>query len=206
MGKTTSKNPRTEKQVLKKISDWCKDKMKSDWAGGVYENIEVQKNEYDKLLESTGKKKIIDGTIIGKYTEKYQKKRKERIKDKVKGCLISELEFEEHCSKRYNILTDMLTITVPLRKLPYWRNDIPQYYIKIDKDDTPFMINYREIYKRRNDLSKMPKQGKWQRNDQITRIDAAVRKNRESNWPEYVIQGWDNIFEELNRVVELSNF
>ena len=183
------KLPRTEAEVLQKIADWCTD---------LHPKVEVQKSEYEKLIESTGEKKIIDATIIGNY------KRKRR--SGAKGCLIAELEFEEHKSKKYVILKDMLMITIPLRKLPYWRNDIPQYWIKVDKDGTPFMINYRYVYENRGNLDKMHRQGKWQNNDQITRIKVAERKDKKVKWPKYVIIGWDKIFKELNRVIKLSGF
>jgi hypothetical protein len=183
------KVPRSESEVLEKIVGWCAD---------THPRVEVQKAEYEKLIEKTGKKKIIDATLIGKY--------KRRSKSGAKGCLIAELEFEEHKSKKYSILGDMTEITALLRKLDYWRNDIPQYWIKIDRDGTPFMINYREIYDRRRDLDKMHKSGKWQEHDQITRIKAVVRKTKKSKWPKHVLIGWDKIFKELNRVINLAGF
>lgn len=189
MEKVDNKSPRTEKQVLKKVADWCKNK---------HPRVEVQKSEYEKLIEFTGEKKIIDATIIGKY--------KRKSKSGAKGCLIAELEFEEHRSKEYNILTDMLMITIPLRKLPYWRNDIPQYYIKVDKDGTPFMVNYRYVYENRDKLDKMPRTSQWKNNDQIIRIKIAERESKRDKWPKYVITEWNNIFKELNRVIKLSGF
>ena len=183
------KLPRTELEVLNKIVAWCKDR---------HPKVEVQKAEYEKLIEKTGKKKIIDATLIGQY--------KRRSKAGAKGCLIAELEFEEHKSKKYSILDDMTEITALLRKLDYWRNDIPQYWIKIDRDATPFMINYREIYDRRRDLDQMHRSGQWQEHDQITRIKAAVRETKESKWPKHVIIGWDEIFKELHKVVKLAGF
>ena len=184
-----TKLPRTEEEVLNKIVDWCADR---------HPRVEVQKAEYEKLIEKTGKKKIIDATLIGQY--------KRRSRSGAKGCLIIELEFEEHKSKKYSILEGMTEITALLRKLDYWRNDIPQYWIKIDRDATPFMINYREIYDRRRDLNKMRPSGKWQEHDQITRIKAATRKTKESKWPKHVIIGWDKILKELHRVVRLAGF
>ena len=174
---------------MNKIVDWCADK---------HPRVDVQKADYEKLIEKTGKKKIIDATLIGRY--------KRRSRSGAKGCLIVELEFEEHKTKKYSILEDMTEITALLRKLDYWRNDIPQYWIKIDRDGTPFMINYREIYDRRRDLNQMHRSGKWQDHDQITRIKAATRKTKESKWPKHVIIGWDKIFKELHRVVRLSGF
>ena len=189
MPKAKVKVPRNEPEVLQKISDWCTD---------LHPRVEVQKSEYEKLIESTGEKKIIDATIIGKY--------KRKSKSGAKGCLITELEFEEHQSKKYSILNDMPMITIPLRKLPYWRNDIPQYWLKVDKDGTPFMINYRYVYENRNNLDKMFRQGKWQNNDQITRIKVADRKDKKAKWPKYVIVGWDKIFKELDKVIKLAGF
>jgi hypothetical protein len=183
------KSPRTESEVLQKIVDWCTD---------LHPNVEVQKSEYEKLIESTGEKKIIDATMIGKY--------KRKSKSGAKGCLIAELEFEEHQAKKYSILKDMAMITVPLRKLPYWRNDIPQYWLKVDKDGTPFMINYRYISENSDNLDKMQRQGRWQNNDQIVRIKVAERKDKKSDWPKYVIIGWDKIFKELNKVLKLAGF
>ena len=189
MVKKKSSLPRSEPEVLGKISDWCSDK---------HPRVKIQKSEYEKLIEKTGEKKVIDATLIGKY--------KRRSKSGSKGCLIAELEFEEHKSKRYSILEDMLMITIPLRKLYYWRNDIPQYWIKVDKDGTPFMINFRFVFDNRDDLDKMNRQGKWQRNDQITRIKVAERPNKKADWPKYVIIGWDKIFKELNKVIKLAGF
>ena len=180
---------RTEKEVLDKIVDWCADK---------HPRVEVQKAEYEKLIEKTGRKRIIDVTLIGQY--------KRRSRSGAKGCLIAELELEEHKSKKYSILDGMTEITALLRKLDYWRNDIPQYWIKIDRDGTPFMINFREIYDRRRDLNKMNPSGQWQAHDQTTRINAAVRKTKESEWPKHVIIGWEKIFKELHRVSRLAGF
>lgn len=183
------KLPRTEAEVLNKIVDWCKDR---------HPRVEVQKAEYEKLIEKTGKKKIIDATLIGKY--------KRRSRAGAKGCLIAELEFEEHRSKKYSILKDMTNITVVLRKLDYWRNDIPQYWLKIDKDGTPFMINYNEIYERRDELDQMHRTAQWRDHDQITRIIAASRETKKDKWPKYVVVGWDNIFKELHRKIKLAGF
>jgi hypothetical protein len=184
------KQPRTELEVLDKISDWCADR---------HPRVEIQKSKYEKLVEKTGEKKIIDATLIGKY--------KGKSKSGATECLIAELEFEEHQSKKnYIILKDMTKITVPLRKLYYWRNDIPQYWIKIDKDGTPFMINYRHINDNCNNLDKMPRQGIWQNNDQITRIVPAERKSKKDKWPKHVIIGWEKIFKELHRVIRLARF
>jgi len=184
-----AKTPRKESEVLKKIVAWCEDK---------HPKVEVQKCEYEKLIESTGKKKIIDATIIGRY--------KGKSRSGAVGCLIAELEFEEHQSKRYSILEGMLMITIPLRKLDYWRQDISQYWIKIDKDGTPFMVNYRHVYENRGELDKMNKQGKWQNDDQIVRIKVAERKDKKSKWPKYIIIGWDKIFKELSKVIKLAGF
>ena len=183
------KTPRKESQVLKKISEWCEDK---------HPKVEVQKCEYEKLIEETGKKKIIDATIIGRY--------KRKARSGAIGCLIAELEFEEHQSKKYSILKDMPMITIPFRKLYYWRADIPQYWIKIDKDGTPFMVNYRHVIENKCELDKMPKQGKWQNDDQVIRIKVAERKDKTEDWPKHVIIGWDGIFKELNKVIKLAGF
>lgn len=189
MVKKIVKSVRKESEVLEKISDWCKDR---------HPTAEVQKSEYEKLIESTGEKKIIDATIIGYY------KRKSRAG--AKGCLIAELELEEHKQTKYSILNDMTEITALLRKLAYWRNDIPQFWIKIDKDGTPFMINYRHISENRQNLKKMNPYGKFTSNEQTTRIIAAQRENVESKWPSYVIVGWDNVLKELHRIIKLAGF
>ena len=189
MSKTKSKICRNEEEVLQKISDWCKDS---------HPKVEVQRSEYEKLVEKTGEKKIIDATIIGKYVRK--------SRSGAKGCLIAELEFEEHKSKKYSILNDMLMITIPLRKLFYWRNDIPQYYIKIDRDGTPFMINYKHVYENRDNLDKMIPTSKWKNNDQITRIKIVERDNKSSKWPKHVIIGWDKIFKKLHGTIRLAGF
>ena len=97
-------------------------------------------------------------------------------------------------------------ITVPLRKLDYWRSDIPQYWVKIDNDGTPFMINYRHIYENRGELDRMPRQGKWQNDDQVVRIKAAERKSKTAKWPKYVIIGWDKVLKELNKIIRLAGF
>lgn len=186
---TTVKKPRKESSVLKKISDWCEQ---------THPKAEVQKCEYEKLIEETGQKKIIDCTIIGRY--------KKRKSNNAIGILIAELEFEEHQNSKYSILDDMLMITIPLRKLYYWRNDIPQYWIKIDKDGTPFMINYKYVFENRCNLDKMHRQGRWQNDDQTTRIKVAERATKEDKWPKEVIIGWDGIFKELDKIIKLAAF
>jgi len=180
---------RSEEEVLEKISQWCTDK---------HPRVEVQKSEYEKLIEKTGKKKIIDATIIGHY--------KRTPKSGAKGCLIAELEFEEHKQKRYSILNGTTKITALLRKLPYWRADIPQYWIKIDRDGTPFMINYNYIWENRKNLDRMGHYKQYTRHDQTTRIIAAERETKKSLWPKYVIIGWGPIFRELDRVIKLAGF
>jgi len=187
--KKVVKTARNEPEVLEKVSDWCKDR---------HPTVEIQKCEYEKLIESTAEKKVIDATVIGYY--------KHRSRSGAKGCLIAELEFEEHKQSKYSILEDMTEITALLRKLAYWRNDIPQYWLKIDKDGTPFMINYRYISDNRQNLKKMNPYGRYTSHEQTTRIIAAQRENTESKWPSYVIIGWDNIFKELHRVIKLAGF
>jgi len=180
--------PRKELEVLEKVSEWCKDK---------HPQVDVQKSKYEKLIESTGEKKIIDTTLIGRY--------KKKSKSGAKGVLIAELEFEEH-QKNYSILKDMVKITIPLRKLYYYRNDIPQYWIKIDSDGTPFMINYRYIYENQEETVGMRPFGSFTKKDQLTRIIAAQREDKKSGWPRYVIVGWDKIFKELNKHVRKAGF
>jgi hypothetical protein len=181
--------PKAEKDVLEKISDWCADR---------HPRVEVQKSEYEKLIEKTGEKKIIDATVIGRY--------KRKSKSGAKGCLIAELEFEEHKQKKYSILKDMTKITCVIRKLSYWRNDIPQYWIKVDSDGTPFMINYRHVYENRHITEGMPSYQQYTRPDQTIRIIAADREDKNNVWPKHVIVGWDKIFKELHRVVRLAKF
>lgn len=180
---------RTEEEVLKKISDWCK-----EW----HEDVKVQKSECEKLIECTGEKKIIDATLIGDYRRK--------AKSGAKRCLIAELEFEEHKQKKYSILKDMTKITALLRKLDYWRNDIPQYWVKIDKEGIPFMINYKKIWENRGKLEKMEPFAQFRSMKQLTRIIAADREDKKSEWPKYVLIGWDDIFKELGRVIRLAGF
>lgn len=181
--------PKTEGDVLEKISDWCTDR---------HPRVEVQKSEYEKLIEKTGEKKIIDATIIGHY--------KRKSKSGAKGCLIAELEFEEHKQTEYLILKDMLKITCVLRKLPYWRNDIPQYWIKVDGDGTPFMINYRYIYDNRHSTEGMKAYKQYTKPDQTIRIIVVDRESKEDNWPTYVMIGWEKIFKELHRVLLIAKF
>lgn len=182
------KKPKKENDVRNKISKWCTE---------LHPQVEVQKLEYAKLIEETGEKKVIDATIIGHY--------KKISRAKTKGCLISELEFEEHQGD-YSILKDMLMMTIPLRKLGYYRHDIPQYYIKIDKDGVPFMVNFKEIYLRRDDKDRMRCKGRWTSTDQVVRIVFARRDTKEDEWPDYVVIGWDNIFKELDKVIKLAGF
>jgi hypothetical protein len=180
---------RTEEEVLKKVSDWCR-----EW----HDDVKVQKLECEKLIESTGEKKIIDATLIGCYNKK--------ARSGAKRCLIAELEFEEHKQKKYSILKDMTKITALLRKLDYWRNDIPQYWVKIDKEGIPFMINYKHIWENRGKLEKMEPYAQYRSAKQITRIVAAEREDKVSDWPKYVIIGWDSIFKELGRIIRLAGF
>ena len=188
MPERNSKLPRTETEVRKKLVDWAAVK---------HPRVEIQKDTVAKLVAKTGKKKIIDTTILGNY--------KRKSKFGAKKLLIAELEFEEH-KRDYSILNDMLMITIPLRKLDYWRNDIYQYWIKIDSDGTPFMINYRHIYENRHELDRMNRQGKWQNDDQVVRIKVAERKSKTAEWPKYVLIGWDSVFKELNKIIRLAGF
>ena len=189
MPKRQKAMPRTESEVLEKIAAWCLDR---------HPRVEVQKSEYEKLIEETGEKKIIDATMIGRYAR--------ASKSGAKGCLIAELEFEEHRQTKYSILKDMKKITIPLRKLRYWRNDIPQYWIKVDNDGTPFMINYRYVYENRHNKENMRPYGRYNRPDQTIRIIVAERKDKTKRWQNSVIIGWDNIFKELHRVLKLAGF
>jgi hypothetical protein len=182
------KKPKKENDVREKISEWCSE---------LHPQVEIQKLEYAKLIEETGEKKVIDATVIGHYNK--------ISRAGTKGCLISELEFEEHQGD-YSILKDMLMITIPLRKLDYWRNDIPQYYIKIDKGGIPFMVNFKQIYAHKEDKDRMRCQGKWTETKQVVRIVFARRNTKTSDWPDYVIVGWDNIFKELDKVIRLAGF
>ena len=183
--------PREENDVREKIGEWL-DKQ--------HPLVEIQKEEYSKLIEKTGEKKIIDATLIGYNKRKAGRRRK----NEMKGTLLIELEFEEH-KANYSILKSQSQITFVLRKLAYWRADIAQYWIKIDKNGTPFMINFRYIYKNRDKLVKMEKQGKFTKPDQLIRIIAA-EKDVDGNWPDYVITGWDDLFKELDRVIKLGGF
>lgn len=189
MTKKSKAVPRKEAEVLEKIVDWCSDR---------HPKVEVQKSEYEKLIEETGVKKIIDATMIGRYAKK--------SRSGAKGCLIAELEFEEHRQTKYSILKDMVKITIPLRKLYYWRNDIPQYWIKVDKDGTPFMINYKYVYENRHKKENMAPYKQYKNPDQTIRIIVAERKDKERRWQNSVIIGWENIFKELHRVVKLAGF
>jgi len=183
--------PREENDVREKIGGWLAKQ---------HPLVEIQKEEYGKLIEKTGEKKIIDATLIGYSKRKAGRPRK----NEMKGTLLIELEFEEH-KANYSILKSQSKITFVLRKLAYWRADIAQYWIKIDKNGAPFMINFRYIYKNRDKLVKMDKQGKFTKPDQLIRIIAA-EKDADGNWPDYVIIGWDNLFKELDRVVKLGGF
>jgi len=187
--KKLNKLPRKEEEVRNKISAWCSDS---------HPKVEVQGPRYEKLVEKSGKKKVIDASLIGRY--------KHKPPSGAEGCIIAELEFEEHKQKKYSILEDMTEITIVLRKLDYWRHDIPQYFIKIDRDGTPFMINFRYIYENRNKLVSMSPYKQYTSHEQITRIVAAERKNKDAKWPKYVIIGWEKILKELNRVVKLAGF
>lgn len=189
--KISSTRPRKEDNVRKKIGDWL-DKH--------HPSVEIQKEEFAKLIEKTGEKKMIDASLIGHYKRKVGRRRKEEMK----GLLISELEFEEHQAS-YSILETQKKITALLRKLPYWRADIAQYWIKIDKDGTPFMINYNYIEKNKDKLVRMEKHGQFTKTDQITRIIAA-EKDINGNWPDYVVIGWKALFKELDRVIKLGGF
>jgi len=186
-----TKRPRKESDVREKIGEWL---------AKHHSSVEIQKEKYSKLIEKTGEKKIIDATLIGRN----KKKAGRRKKDEMKGTLLIELEFEEH-KANYSILKDQNRITFVLRKLAYWRADIAQYWVKIDKDGAPLMINFKHIYENRDKLIKMDKQGKFTKPDQLIRIIAAER-DENGNWPDYVIIGWDNLFKELDRTIKLGGF
>jgi len=189
--KESISRPRKEDNVRKKIGEWLAE---------YHPSVEIQKEEYAKLIEKTGEKKMIDASLIGHYKRKVGRRRREEMK----GIILAELEFEEHQAS-YSILKDQKMITALLRKLAYWRADIPQYWIKIDKDGTPFMINFRHIYENRDKLVKMGKHKQFTKPNQITRIVAA-EKDEGGSWPDYVIIGWDKLFKELDRIMRLGGF
>ena len=196
--KATSK-PRKEDNVREKIGMWLEEHHPA---------VEIQKVKYGKLIEATGEIKIIDASLIG-YYKKRPGRPKKGGQPGIKGVILAELEFEEHASRKYSILKDMCKITSLLRKLYYHRADIAQYWIKVDKDGTPFMINYNQIKKMSEDRAnweKMPATGKFTKPDQLIRIVAAIRSNKKSNWPDYVIIGWDDLFKELDRLLKFGNF
>jgi len=41
--------------------------------------------------------------------------------------------------------------------------------------------------------------------NQLIRIVAA-EKDEEGNWPDYVLIGWDKLFDELSRIIKLAGF
>jgi len=198
--KKTMSKPRKEDNVREKIGSWLEDH---------HPMVEIQKVKYGKLIEATGEIKIIDASLIGRYKKKVEKKKKKGEEDIIKGVLLAELELEEHETKKYSILKDICKITFLLRKLYYHRADIAQYWIKVDKDGTPFMINYNQIKRMsedRKNWEKMPATGKFTRPDQLIRIVAAKRPNKKANWPDYVIVGWDDLFKELDRILKFGDF
>lgn len=191
--------PRKEDNVREKIGAWLEEHHPS---------VEIQKVKYGKLIESTGEIKIIDASLIG-YYKKGRGRPKKASRPELKGVILAELEFEEHESRRYSILKDMCKITSLLRKLYYHRADIAQYWIKVDRDGTPFMINYNQIKKMSEDKKnweKMRATGKFTKPDQLIRIVAARRKNKKADWPDYVIIGWEDLFKELDRLLKFGNF
>jgi hypothetical protein len=193
-----SSKPRKEDDVRDKISAWLHE---------YYKDVEIQKEKYAKLIEETGEKKIIDASLIGRYKKDKKKKEKKDLKKEEKkpeGVIIAELEFEEHQAS-YSVLKDKTKITALLRKLAYWRADIPQYWIKIDKDGTPFVLNFRYIYENRNKLVRMGRYRNFTKPNQLIRIVAA-EKDEEGNWPDYVLIGWDKLFDELSRIIKLAGF
>jgi len=197
--KKAANKPRKEDNVREKIGVWLEDHHPA---------VEIQKVKYGKLIEATGEIKIIDASLIGYYKKRIGRPKKGG-QPGIKGVILAELEFEEHESRRYSILKDMCKITSLLRKLYYHRGDLAQYWIKVDRDGTPFMINYNQIKKMSEDKKnweKMPATGKFTKPDQLIRIIAAKRPNKKADWPDYVIIGWDDLFKELDRLLKFGNF
>jgi len=199
VSKKAANKPRKEDNVREKIGVWLEEHHPA---------VEIQKVKYGKLIESTGEIKIIDASLIGYYKKRVGSPKKGG-QPEIKGVILAELEFEEHASRKYSILKDMCKITSLLRKLYYHRADIAQYWIKVDKDGTPFMINYNQIKKMsedRGNWEKMPATGKFTKPDQLIRIVAAKRPSKKADWPDYVIIGWDNLFKELDRLLKFGSF
>jgi len=113
------------------------------------------------------------------------------------------LEFEEH-QKNYSILNDPNMcphITVPSRKLHYYRPYNAQYWIKIDSDGTPICIPYWYVYKNRSNIKDIGAQGRFVRRGEKEMIIVAAR-DKEGNWPDYLIIGWRSIFAEFRRILK----
>jgi len=114
------------------------------------------------------------------------------------------LEFEEH-QRPYSILKDRNMcpgINVPSRKLHYYRPFNAQYWIKIDNDGTPICIPYRYIARsfQEGNINDIGAQGKYTEKCQREMIVVASR-DKNGEWPDYVIIGWRSIFAEFRRIL-----
>ena len=115
------------------------------------------------------------------------------------------LEFEEHL-RNYSILNDEKMcpgINVPSRKLHYYRPFNAQYWIKIDNDGTPICIPYQYIARsfKEGNINDIGAQGKYTEKRQREMIVVASR-DKDGNWPSYVIVGWRSIFAEFKRILK----
>jgi len=191
--KMRRKMPRTEDEVRRYINTWLKKK---------HPHFVAQKETRATYIPDVGEMKVSDAVIF-----KRSKFIADRSKQFYSKAAYVYLEFEEHKSEKNYCILDLDKINVPVRKVYYYNGPFTaQYWLKIDKDDTPIMISYEYINKcykgGKGDIENLgksfEKSNRFNKKDQRDMIVAA-RKNKKGEWPKYVIIGWDNIFKEFDK-------
>lgn len=183
--------PHNEDEVRRYIDNWLKKK---------FPHFTAKKETRATYVPELGEMKISDAII-----KKRPKFIPQRSKKFYSSAAYIYLELEEHRSEKSYCILDLDKINVPLRKIYYYNGPFTvQYWLKIDKDGTPFMISYDDINRiyKKGDIENLgknfEKSNRFSKKDQRDMIVAA-RKNKSGNWPSYVIIGWDNIFKEFSK-------
>lgn len=183
--------PRKEKECIKHVGNFLnrdKDKYKA--------KFRIMKDTEEHFIPEKGKCVISDAAIYDVYKTKH----KNIWMDKFRRVI--SIEFEEHL-QNYSILesvTKCPSIHVPSRKLHYFRPFDAQYWIKIDMDGTPICIPYQYIAKNHECIDDIGAQGQFTSKYQREMVKAASR-DKDGNFPSYVITGWRAVFKEFRRVL-----
>jgi len=192
MAKRKSSLPRKEKECIKHVGNFLNREE-----GKYKAKFRITKDTEEHFIPEKGKCVISDAVIY----DVYKTKQKNIWIDRFRRVI--SIEFEEHL-QNYSILESVSkcpAIHVPSRKLHYFRPFDAQYWIKIDMDGTPICIPYQYIAKNNEDMNDIGAQGKFTSKYQTNMIRAASR-DRDGQFPDYVITGWRAIFKEFRRILK----